>query len=58
MSILLKSMQRYEEIFDFFSFYAYLTLTLTQFELRVLLLDYKKTTIATNDLAIVIASFD
>ena len=51
-------MQRYEEIFDFFSFYAYLTLTLTQFELRVLLVDYKKTTFATNDLAIVIASFD
>jgi len=51
-------MQRYEEIFDFFSFYAYLTLTLTQFELRVLLVDYEKTTFATNDLAIVIASFD
>ena len=51
-------MQRYEEIFNFSSFYAYLTLTLTQFELRVLLVDNEKTAFATDDLAIVITSFD
>ena len=33
-------------------FYAYLTLALTHFVLRVLLVDYEKAALATHDLAI------
>ena len=47
-------MQRYKENMVFLPFYAYLTLTLTQFKLRVLLVDHEKTTFAAYNLAIVI----
>ena len=36
----------------FLTFYAYLTLTLTQFILRVLLVNNEQTTFATNNLAV------
>ena len=45
-------MQRYEEFFNSPPFYAYLTLTLTHFELRVLLVDNEQTALATHDLAV------
>jgi len=51
-------MQSYEEFLNSHPFYAYLTLTLTQFELRILLVDHKQTTFTTYDFAIFIASFD
>ena len=51
-------MQRYKENMVFFHFYAYLTLTLTKFKLRVLLVNHEKTTFTTHDLAIVITLLD
>ena len=48
----LKSMQRYKEIYSICINYTFLTLTLTKFELRVLLVDDEQTTFTTNDFAI------
>ena len=45
-------MQRYEKKFKRPSIYAYLTLTLTHFKLRVLLVDNEQTTLPTDDLAV------
>ena len=45
-------MQRYEDFLKPPHIYAYLTLTLTHFILRVLLVDYEQAPLATYDLAI------
>ena len=45
-------MQRYEEFFNSPPFYAYLTLTLTHFVLRVLLVDNEQAALTTNNLAV------
>ena len=45
-------MQSYEEFFNSPQFYAYLTLTLTHFVLRVLFVDNEQASLATYDLAV------
>jgi len=45
-------MQRYEEKFNLPHLLCIFNLTLTQFVLRVLLVDDKQTTLATHDLAV------
>ena len=45
-------MQRYKDFLKSPPFYAYLTLTLTHFVLRVLLVDNEQATLATHDLAV------
>ena len=45
-------MQRYKKILDFYSFYAYLTLALTHFVLRVLLVDNEQAALTTDNLTV------
>ena len=45
-------MQRYEEFFNSPPFYAFLTLTLTHFVLRVLLVDNEQAALTTYDFAV------
>jgi hypothetical protein len=52
MLFLIKSMQRYELKPVFTVICIFLTLTLTKFELRVLLVNDEQATFATNNLAV------
>ena len=52
MSILAKDVQKYTKYLRQCTLYQSLTLTLTHFELRVLLVDYEQTTLTTYDLAV------
>ena len=52
MSFLLKSMQKYTEILRYQHNCIFLTLTLTHFKLRVLLVDNEQTTFTTHDLTV------
>jgi hypothetical protein len=52
MSILAKDVQKYTKYLRQCTLYQSLTLTLTHFELRVLLVDNEQTALATHDLAV------